>query len=92
MILCKLELTFLVLLGQQWWWSVVTCCLLPLKGFSELALSEIWLLAIDSFLFLHHPGSVTSVPLTLNLRAMLTTVSLGAFSAFAIFLYPDPCL
>jgi len=39
----------------------------------------------DSFLFLPCcSGSVTTVPLTLNLQTMLPTVSLGTFSSFAI--------
>jgi len=46
----------------------------------------------DSFLFLPRPGSVTIVALTLNLWPMLPTVSIGTFSAFAIFLYPVPSL
>lgn len=36
--------------------------------------------------------SVTTVPLCLNLRTMLPTVSLWTFSAFTLVLYPVSCL
>jgi len=42
----------------------------------------------DSILFLPRPGSVSTVPLALNLRIMLPILSLEMFNVLAIFLYP----
>lgn len=62
-------------------WGLLTTCLLR----SLVA-------ATGSLLFLSHPSGAASVPFTLNLGIMLPTVPVGKFSAFAIFLYPFPCL
>ena len=67
-------------------------CFAVSQGFLTTCLLRTLVAATDSFLFLPHPGSVGTVPLILKLRTMLPTVFLGTFSAFAIFLYPFPCL
>lgn len=41
--------------------------------------------AVDSFLFLTHPGNAATVPLTVNLQINFPFVSLGTFWAFVIF-------
>ena len=67
-------------------------CFAVTQGFLTTCLLRNLVAAADSFLFLPRPGSVATVPSTLNLRTMLPIISLGTFSAFAIFLYPFPCL
>lgn len=55
------------------------------QGFLPTSLPRNLAAAVGSFLLLPRPG-------TLDLRTTLLAVSLGAFSAFAVFLYPVPCL
>lgn len=56
------------------------------QGFLATSSNIWWQLLITSFFILF--CSVAIVPLTLNLRIMLPTVSLGTFSVFATFVYP----
>ena len=54
------------------------------QGFLVTCLLRDLIVASDVF-FLPRPGSVAKVPLTLNFRTMLPTVSFGIVRAFAIF-------